>query len=258
MTKTPKAQPVSGPLPIKNVALFMAMTKRLIERDPHLPGIGVCHSPSGFGKTYAGIFTQNKTGARRVEVGDSWTRRTFLRAVLREFGMEPKGRGTIADMAEEAIGALGEDPHRPLIVDEADKLVDKGMIEIVRELHEYSGAPIILVGEEKLPAKLLGVERVHNRVLEWFPAQPCDIEDARQLARAFAPKVSIEDDLLDLIRSQSGGRARRIVVNLARVGELARNKGWNSIDRESFGNTQLYTGEPPAVRHVDAYKRRAA
>ena len=132
------------------------------------------------------------------------------------------------------------------------------MIEIVRELHEYSGAPIILVGEEKLPAKLLNVERVHNRVLEWFPAQPCDIEDTQQLARAFAPLVAIADDLLEHIRSQSGGRARRIVVNLARVGELARNKGLKSIDRAAIGTAQLYTGEPPAVRHVDAYKKRAA
>jgi hypothetical protein len=252
------AQPVSGPIPIKNVALFMAMTTRLIERDAHLPGIAVCNGPSGFGKSYSSIFTQNKTGAKRVEVGDSWTRRTFLRAVLREFGMEPKGRGTISDMAEEAIGALGEDPRRPLIVDEADKMVDKGFIELARELQEFSGAPIILIGEEKLPNKLLGVERVHNRVLEWLQAQPCDLDDTQQLAAAFAPKLSIGDDLLDLIRVQSAGRARRIVVNISKIAEFARNKGLAIVDRQSFGATPLYTGEPPQVRHVEPFKRKAA
>ncbi|MEX0753223.1 MAG: hypothetical protein WD073_09910, partial [Xanthobacteraceae bacterium] len=90
---------VKGPVAIKNVAAFMAMTTRLRDRDPHLPGIGVCSGYSGLGKTYASIFAQNKTRAVRVEVGDSWTRRTFLQAVLQEFGQREfiKKRMAIAD-----------------------------------------------------------------------------------------------------------------------------------------------------------------
>lgn len=247
---------VKGPVAIKNVAAFMVMTRRLIERAPHLPGLGVCSGPSGYGKTYASIFAQNKSNAVRVEVGDSWTRRTFLRAILREFGETVRVKAPIADMAEQAIACLGEDPRRPLIVDEADKLVDKGMIEIVRELQESSGAPIVLIGEEKLPAKLLSVERVHNRVLDWFQAQPCDLDDAAELARAFVPGVTIKDDLLDAIRSASGGRARRIVVNLAHAYELARNKSLKTLDLKAWAGEQFFTGEPPQIRHVEAFQRK--
>jgi DNA transposition AAA+ family ATPase len=253
-----KGLEVKGPVAIKNVAAFMAMTMRLCGRDPHLPGIGVCHGHSGYGKTYASIFAQNKTRAVRVEVGDSWTRRTLLSAILREMGMAPKSRIAIADMAEQAIAALGDDPTRPLFIDEADKLVDKGMIEIVRELHEHAGAPIVLIGEEQLPSKLLAFERVHNRVLDWFPAQPCDLDDTRELAAAFCPRVAIGDDLLDAIRAQSDGRARRIVVNLARVGELARNKGLLAVDLAAWGRTAFFTGQPPGVRKVDLYQRAKA
>ena len=249
---------VKGPVALKNVAAFMAMTMRLIERDPHLPGIGVCHGPSGYGKTYASIFAQNKTRALRVEVGDSWTRRTLLSAILREVGGAVAKRGTIADLAESVIVALGNDPARPLIVDEADKLVDKGMIEIVRELHEHSGAPVILIGEEKLPTKLLSVERLHNRVLDWLPAQPCDLDDTRALAVAFAPKIRLGDDLLEAIRTQSGGRARRIVVNLARVAEVARNKAAISFGLKEWGTQAFYTGEPPQARSVEPFKRARA
>lgn len=247
---------VQGPVALKNVASFMTMTTRLIERSPHLPGFGVCHGPSGFGKTYASIFAQNRTKALRVEVGDSWTRRTLLRQILKECGETVKDRWSISDMSDMAKGVLAEDPRRPLIVDEADKLVDKGMIEIVRELQEASGAPVILVGEEKLPAKLLTVERMHNRVLHWFPAQPCDLEDARALANAFAPKVDIKDDLLEAIRARSGGRARRIVVNLDQAAELARNKSMKALDLNLWGSADFYTGEPPATRHIEQYPRR--
>ncbi|WP_420132625.1 AAA family ATPase [Rhodopseudomonas sp.] len=246
-----------GPVALKNVASFMAMTYRLIERPPHLPGFGVCHAPSGYGKTYASIYAQNKTRAIRVEVGDSWTRRSFLRAVMHEFGETIKERAPIADMATRVIAALGDDTSRPLIVDEADKLVDKGMIEIVREIQEKSGAPVILIGEEKLPAKLLTVERMHNRVLDWFPAQPCDLDDVRELARAFVPKVKIADDLLDAIRAQSGGRARRIVVNLAHAAELARNTSSASLDLNAWGGERFFTGEPPKPRQIELYANKS-
>jgi DNA transposition AAA+ family ATPase len=247
----------NGPVALKNVASFTALTMRLVDRAPHLPGLGVCHGHSGVGKSWASIYAQNKTGAIRVEVGDSWTRRTLLRNILREFGQTVKERWPISDMVDLVVAALGDDPRKPLFIDEADKLVDKGMIEIVRELQEASGAPIILIGEERLPAKLLAHERVHNRVLDWFPAQPCDLDDARELARAFAPRVKIQDDLLEAIRASSGGRARRIVVNLAHASELARNKNLSTLDRKTWGDKDFFTGEPPPQRHAELFQRRS-
>lgn len=250
------SSPARGPVALKNVASFMAMTMRLVDRAAHLPGLGVCHGPSGFGKSWASIYAQNKTKAIRVEVGDSWTRKTLLRRILLEFGENVKATATVADLAEQAVFALSENPSRPLIVDEADRLIDKGMIEIVRELHESSGAPVIMIGEERLPAKLLQVERVHNRVLDWFPAQPCDLDDARHLANAYAPKITIKDDLLQAIVTASGGRARRIGVNLELVQDTARNKGVGTIDLKIFGGAQFHTGEPPQVRHIESFARK--
>lgn len=253
---TKRTSEVNGPVALKNVAAFMVMTQRLVDRDPHLPGIGVFSGPSGFGKSYAAIYAQNKTRAIRVEVGDSWTRKTFLFNVMSELGVAGRAkRLTVPDMAMATIEALGDDASRPLIIDEADKLVDKGFIELVRELHEHSGVPVILIGEERLPQKLLSVERMHNRVLDWQQAQECDAEDTDALAAAFAPKLEIGSDLLDRIRAMSAGRARRIVVNLARVAEYAANKGLKHIDLKKWNDGDLYTGEPPQARPVEMYKR---
>jgi DNA transposition AAA+ family ATPase len=247
---------LQGPVIIKNVAAFMVMMTKLIGREPHLPGFGVCHAPSGYGKTWASIAAQNRTRAARIQVGDSWTRRTFLRAVLKEFGHRTKERASIAEMADLAIAAMGEDPRKPLIIDEADKMLDKGWIEIVRELQEASGAPIILIGEEQLPTKMLAVERMHNRVLDWMAAQPCDLEDTRELAKALT-RVKIADDLLDAIRQNSGGRARRIVVNISQVNDFARNKGTQSVDLKLWGDGSFFTGAPPQPRQVEMFARPA-
>lgn len=227
---------------LKNVASCLTLVETLKSRGPHLPGIGVFFGPSGYGKTYSAIFTQNKTGAYRVEVGDSWTRKTLLENILAEIGIEP--RGTIAAMTKLAIMAMGDDPDRPLIIDEADKLVDKKMIEIVREIHEMSQAPVLLIGEELLPRKLMAFERTHNRVLEWTAAQPCDAEDAAELAKLVCDELKLDPSFLEEIRKRSGGRARRIVVNLNRVSEFARGRGLEAVSAAVYDGV-LYTGEPP-------------
>lgn len=230
---------------LKNVISMMGLVKKLQSRGPHLPNIGVMSGFSGYGKSWASIYAQNKTRAVRVEVGDSWTRKTFIRAILRELGVTDP-RGTVADMAERAIELLGENFTRPLMIDEADKLVDKGMIELVRELAEYSQAPVVLIGEEALPTKLLKHERVHNRVLDWVLAEPCDLEDTKKLATIYVPAVRIEDRLLDRVREYSDGRARRVVTNLDQIGEWARNHGVDAVGDDYDG--QIYTGKPPAPR----------
>jgi DNA transposition AAA+ family ATPase len=230
--------------PLKNVAAMGVLVERLRHRGPHLPGFGVFHGFSGYGKTYAAIYVQNRYGGPRIELGDSWTKKTLLRAILRELGLnEP--RGTVADLAEQVIERLAAPEHPPLLIDEADKLIDKNMIELVREVQEASHCPIILIGEELLPQKLERSERTHNRVLEFVTAQPCDLDDTRKLATALTPHLTIADPVLDRIRRESEGRARRIVTNLDRLSEWALGIGARDI-HEFTGD--FYTGKSPIRR----------
>ena len=232
--------------PLKNVAGFMSLVTKLQKRGPHLPNLGVMHGHSGLGKSYASIYAQNKTRAVRVEVGESWNRKTFVRAILQECGIaNPKG--STADLVAEAIGILGDEPSRPLIIDEADKLVDKGLIEIVREISEASQVPVLLIGEEQLPTKLAQVERVHNRVLDWYGAEPCDLADCKLLAQIFLSGIKISDELLETARVKGEGRARRIVVTLSGMSDFARNTGLRELDAKSYSGA-LFTGEAPRAR----------
>lgn len=228
---------------LKNVANCMVAMEKLRQRALGRPGLGVFYGHSGYGKTYSAIYVQNRTGAARVEVGDSWTRKVLMEKLCYELNIDP--RGTISQLVGRAVETLADD-QRPVIIDEADKLCDKGMIELVRELQEASGSPFLLLGEEKLPAKIAQVERVHNRVLVWEPAQPCDLDDARALARLVSP-IAIADDLIAHIGSISGGRARRIVVNLDLVTEYARNAGLKAISKAEYGG-EFYTGAAPRPR----------
>lgn len=247
-----------GQVALKNVASFMTLTVRLMERSAHLPGFGVFYGPSGFGKTEASIYAQNKTNAIRVEVGETWSQKKFLQEVLFELRMQAKG--TISDLADQVKAALGDDPRRPLIIDEADKLIRKnGLLEIVREIGDVAGCPVILIGEEMLPEKLAVHERFHNRVLDWTGAEPCDVDDVAKLAAALCGSrgVTIAPDLQAEICRQSDGRARRICTNLDGALEIARRKGVKTVDLAAWGSAKYYTNKPPGARYVSSQRRSA-
>lgn len=244
--------PSGGLAAVKNVARFVTLVQSLRNRQEGLPGMGCFYGYSGLGKTYASIYAQNMTNALRLEVGDSWTKLKFLQNLLREAGIEP-GRATIADLTERAIHTLADDWTRPLFIDEADKLADKGMLELVREIHEHSQVPVLLIGEELLPEKLEKVERVHNRVLDWVPADPCDHDDARLLANLVCNGLDLSDELIDAVVDKTGGRARRLVVNFNKIREYARNYRVSQLTPDLFDDGFFYTGER-RKRHA----RRAA
>ncbi|MDK2955381.1 MAG: hypothetical protein PWQ57_877 [Desulfovibrionales bacterium] len=231
--------------PLQNVTIFSELVERVVSRPAHLPGMATFHGPSGYGKTFAATYAANKHSAAYIELGSSWTKKKFCQALSVELGAH--AARTIADMMDEIVKVLALD-QRPLIIDEFDHALTRGLLEMVRELHDKSGAPIILIGEELLPDKLAAHERFHNRILSWAAAQPAMLDDVRHLARVYAPGLTIRDDLLERITSASDGRARRACVNIEQVREAALLQGLDSIGLAEWGDAPLYNGRPPHRR----------
>ncbi|MER8990450.1 ATP-binding protein [Mesorhizobium sp. M0678] len=231
--------------PIKNVAACRALVEALITAPPHVPNVGMFSGFSGYGKTMAADYCRNTTGAIMIEVFDSWTRKKFCASLLIELGV-PKPRGSLSDMMDEIVERLGDDP-RLIIIDEAHTAVDRSMVELIRQINKLAHAPMLLVGEEDLPKKLSAFENADNLVLERVLAQPCDLDDARALARLYVPRVDIADDLLAAFVRETGGRARRIVSTLQAANTWAVNTGSAGIDLSSYRG-RIVTGALPTRR----------
>lgn len=239
---------VNGRTPkLGNVARCMAAMERAMNRPKHLPGLVCFYGPSGWGKSTAAAITANHCEAYYVEAKSTWTKKAVLSALLKEMGVEPAR--TIYEMADQAAEQLVLS-RRPLIVDELDHLVEKSAVEILRDIFESSKAPILLIGEERLPLKLKKWERFHGRVLSWVPAQPADLNDAKALRDLYCAKVHVETDLLQEVTDIAKGSVRRICVNLEAIQEEAANRALQAVDLatwKGFG-VELYTGEAPVRR----------
>lgn len=229
---------------IHNLELVRIATERLTGRTAGLPGLAALYGPAGYGKTTAAMAVGNETRAYILQMRSAWTRKTLLEKILLEMSLRP--HGTIPQMLDQACTQLAAS-GRLLIIDEFDYCVrSDAMVELVRDLHEGAGAaPILLIGEELLPSKLERWERFHSRVLSWIPAQPVSVADAAVLAPIYCPDIRIATDLLEHLVKLSGGSVRRVSVNLANIADAAATEGWDYVDRNTWGNRPLYTGEAP-------------
>lgn len=234
--------------PLKNVAALLALIDRVQNRSFSLPGMAVFYGPSGFGKTTAAVYAANRFQAFSVEVKSCWSKKKLCTAMLEEMGLKPAQ--TISDMVDQISEHLAL-TDRPLLIDEADHLVARKMIEIVRDIYEGSQAPIILIGEELLPQKLRAWERVHGRILSWVAAEPGDLSDVGHLAPIYAPGIGMDDAVKLKLLDQSHQSIRRISVNLDKIAEFARTRGLDHVTARDWGDRDFFTGMSPAPRRFN-------
>lgn len=230
---------------LTNVGLLGGAMQRAQARPVGLPGLVVMYGPSGLGKSVAASYAANMHRAYYVECRDTWSKKAFLLAVLKEMSIAPAR--TLSDMMDQIAEQLSRS-MRPLIVDDVQYMLDKAIANTLTDLYNASQGTIVLIGEERVPASLARLERLHNRVLEWVPAQPATLDDLRQLARASYPKLELADDLLeDLVRSTKGC-LRRAAVNLYKVQTEASALMLDRVDLATWGSRGWFTGEAPARR----------
>lgn len=229
-------------VPLTNLGLLASAIERAKSRPNSLPGLVVMYGASGLGKTVGATFAANIYRGYYVECRDTWTKKAFLAAILKEMAILP--HRTMSEMVDQIADQLSRS-GRPLIIDDAQYLLDKAMANVLTDIYNASQGTLVLIGEEKVPNSLAKLQRLHNRVLEWVPAQPASPEDMRALADNCYPQLRIHDDLLENLRMAVRGCLRRVAVNLYHVHCEASALGMESISLEEWGSRGWFTGEPP-------------
>ncbi len=232
---------------LQNLSIVRTALEGLKGRNASLPGLAILHGPAGYGKTTAAISVANETRAHFVQMRSAWSRKTLLEKICAEMSIKTEGKGaprTVPAMLEAVCVNLAAS-SRLLIIDEFDYcLKNESMVDLVRDIYEGAQQPIMGIGMELLPAKLKKWEQFHSRVFSWIPAQPVSLEDARLLAPVYCDVPCADDFLVYLVKAAAGS-VRRVSVNLSQAAQTAAIEGWRAIDRATWGERSIYTGEAP-------------
>lgn len=233
---------------VKNVMALQAAYESLATRDTGVPGMGLIYGFTGAGKTTAIAWLVTRVRGVYVRANATWTPTAMLGAIMKELGATPLRHGSAAMVAHitEQVAAT----RRPLFVDEADYLFGNvKMLETLRDIHDGSGSPVILVGMEGIERRIVHRLQFSRRISEWVEFKPADLEDARTLAGTVC-EVTIADDLLEAVHTEARGSVGLMVVAMARIEALAKANGWKAVDAERWGPRQMFLSRAPQVRVV--------
>jgi SpoVK/Ycf46/Vps4 family AAA+-type ATPase len=241
MTDLFSPRPVATePAQLTNMRLGLATMLECQDAGDGSPRLGLFYGPSGYGKSVAAATVAARLGGAYVVAKSIWTQRSLLEAIAAELGITRLER-TGPRLLEQIVDQLLREPQ-PLIIDEMDHLVKKQSVEIIRDIHDAARVPVLMIGEEALPAKLKAWERFDNRILIATPAQPSSIGDALLLRDFYCPRVAVADDLVAAIVDVTKGVTRRIVTNLQAVQAAATAEGLGSMDLQAWGDRRFRTG----------------
>lgn len=232
--------------PIKNVAALQVAFETLASRDMGVPGMGLVHGYTGAGKTTAITWMVNQTRGVYVRATSGWTPSSMLAKIMSELGAEPMARrAAMLDWIAEHLTST----QRPLFVDEADYLTGaahKPMLESLRDIHDLSGVPVLLVGMEGIDKRLVTNKQLARRISAWVEFLPSDMDDARVLAKT-ACEVAIDEELLRRLRAEAKGSIGLMVVGLSRIEALAKANRWAEVTADQWGERKLFMGGAPRV-----------
>lgn len=203
-----------------NVELFMTLASSIETRDRGIPGLGLIFGEPGLGKTRTAIWYADKVGAVFIRALAVATVRSFLEELVVELGQEAMYRTT--DIYKQAEATLRENP-RLVIVDEIDRLASHWKaIEVIRDLSDQTGAPILMIGMGNSERKLARFRHLYYRlkahIMRFTALSEADVKRFTEQVC----EVELDDSAITQVFEDTGGRIGDVVVELYKAEKTAK------------------------------------
>ena len=203
-----------------NVERFTALADSLQDRNRGVDGIGLSYGPPGVGKTGSAIRYCDTRDAVYYRLKAIDRAKSLLKGIVKEFGQVPAQ--TIDDLYAQAHGLLNEFP-RLVIIDEIDYLIDSTKaINTIRDLADETASPFLLIGMMHAERKLMKLEHLYDRLsAHIIHLKPLTFPDVKRFVQQVC-EVQLEDSVIDQIGRVSGGKLRKIFIEIYKAEKIAR------------------------------------
>jgi DNA transposition AAA+ family ATPase len=222
----------------------------LLDRAAGVPGMGLFVGDPGVGKTTALLAACKAFRAVYVRAEAMGSASSLMGDMCFELCIDPPHSRAARF---KALCAALRDARRPVFVDEIDYLLkanDGAAIEMLRDLHDVSGAAVVMVGTRGAAARVRKWPQLDQRLLRAVEFGACTLEDAGLLARDLC-EVEMDAELIAKLHAEADGNVRRIVTGLAQIEDFARARGRAQVTAAQWGGKTAFHG-------LGAGKRRSA
>src|SRR5574344_36246 len=191
----------------RNVKNFITTINNLQNRAAGVPGMALIYGEPGLGKTQSALWWAANNDAIFVSAKQSMSVRWLLEDIVKEMGDTPLFKSS--DLFEQIVIELIKRP-RVIIVDEIDYLAtDKCAVEMLRDIHDRTYNPIVLIGMSMADKKLKRYKHLFDRFSEVLHFETFNFEDVNSLISDLS-EVKFSPESIQYIY-QNGNRFRQIV-----------------------------------------------
>ena len=210
----------------KNVKGFINLIHNLKNKPENITKIGLVYGNAGLGKTKTALYLSIQHDAIYVRATNSMSPKWLLEEIAKELDEIP--RFYTADIFRQCVNTLSSNPQM-IIVDEIDYLLaDFRTIETLRDLHDETGVPIILVGMQLAKHKFKKHTHLFDRISEIYKFSEFEYADIRQITEEIS-EIEITKDAVCLIYNKAKS-FRQIVNTIDAFEKVAQANGLTQID----------------------------
>ena len=213
----------------KNVKKFVALMEEVKQLPANIPKIVLVFGEYGLGKSETIKWWTFKNDCIYVRANQGMTSRWLLSEIAEELGEEAFWH--IQDTFNLVEQKLKQNP-KPLIIDEVDYLVTNNVIEILRDLHDRTGCPMILVGMVNIDKKLSRYPHLKDRIYKAFKFEPYDKQDIMQILSELS-EIPITNDGLEYLATRHN-QLRQIVKLINKIEKLAKTNELKELNEKNL------------------------
>ena len=209
-----------------NVKRFIGLMNNLIDKSNEVPKMGLVYGDPGLGKTQTAVWWATKNDAVYVRAQNKMTNKWLLEKIVYELGESPSRK--MADLIEQCISHLRLKPQ-VIIIDEVDYLINRmKIVETLRDLHDLTGAPVVLIGMQESKTKLGKYRHLYDRISEILEFKPFSKEDVEVIVEELS-EIKISDEAREIFFEKKN-RFRQIIKGIALLENLAKTNGLIKIE----------------------------
>ena len=210
----------------RNVKNFIGLMNNLIDKSNDVPKMGLIYGDPGLGKSRTAVWWATQNDAVYVRAQNKMTCRWLLEKIVYELGESPSRK--MADLIEQCITHLRLKPQ-VIIIDEVDYLINRHrIVETLRDLHDLTGVPMVLIGMQEAKTKLGKYRHLYDRISEIIEFKPFSKDDLDVIIEELS-EIKITDEAKEIFFEKIN-RFRQVIKGISLLENLAKTNGLNKID----------------------------
>lgn len=209
----------------KNVKQFITLMDELQKLPFNIPKLALVYGEHGLGKSQTIQWWADKNDSVYVRAIQGMTSRWLLAEIAEELGEDPFWHTQETFVLIE--NHLRQNP-KVIIVDEIDYLIEKHTVETLRDLHDKTGCPIVLVGMGYADKKLARYPHLMDRIYKTLKFERFNQDDITDILSQLTD-LTFTEDAINYLATRIN-QFRQLVKLINKIEKLSQTNQIKELD----------------------------